>query len=94
MARINVEFIGLWRIFLGVRSVTIEVTTIDAARDYIEANYGPIFRKKLKSSSIYMKQSIWDSSNILLNGKNISQLDNQVFKDGDKLCLLSKVAGG
>ena len=94
MATINVEFIGLWRIFLGVRSVTIKATTIDEARDYIEAKYGPIFREKFKSSSINMKQSLWDSSNILLNGKNISLLYNPVFKDGDKLCLLSKVAGG
>lgn len=94
MARISINFIGLWRVFLGVRSVAAEVSTVDEARDYVEANYGPIFKEKLKSRGINQKQSIWDDSNILLNGKNISQLDNPVLRDGDKLDLLSKVAGG
>ena len=94
MARVNINFIGLWRIFLGVRSVTVEIDSIDEARDYIENTYGPVFQKKLKSRGINKKQSIWDNSNILLNGKNIGQLDKPVLKDGDKLDLLSRVAGG
>lgn len=94
MARVNINFIGLWRVFLGVQSITAEVGNIEEVRDYIETNYGPIFHKKLKSRGINKKQSIWDNSNILLNGKNINQLDEPVFKDGDKLDLLSKVAGG
>ena len=94
MARVNINFIGLWRIFVGVRSITVEVTSIDEARNYVEANYGPIFHRKLKSRGVTNKQSIWDNSNVLLNGKNISQLDKPVLKDGDKLDLLSRVAGG
>jgi molybdopterin converting factor small subunit len=94
LAKININFIGPWRIFLGVRSVTVEIDSIDEARDYVETNYGTIFHKKLKSRGINKKQSIWDNSNILLNGKNIRQLDKPVLKDGDKLDLLSRVAGG
>jgi molybdopterin converting factor small subunit len=94
LASVNINFIGPWRVFLGVRSITVEVASIDEARDYVETNYGPIFQKKLKSSGINKKQSIWDNSDILLNGKNIRQLDKPVLKDGDKLDLLSKVAGG
>lgn len=94
MAKVNINFVGLWRVFLGVRSITVEVTSIDEARDYVEKNYGPMFRKKLKSRGISKKQSIWDNSNVLLNGKNIVQLDKPTLKDGDKLDLLSKVAGG
>ena len=94
MAKININFIGPWRVFLGVRSVTVEVASIDEARNYVEANYGPIFHKKIKSRGINRKQSVWDNSNVLLNGKNIRQLDNPVLKDGDSLDLLSRVAGG
>lgn len=94
MARVNINFIGLWRVFLGVRSVTVEVNSIDEARDYVEATYGPIFQKKLKSSGVTKKQSIWDNSNVLLNGRNIRHLDKPVLKDGDNLDLLSRVAGG
>jgi molybdopterin converting factor small subunit len=93
LARININFIGLWRVLLGVPSITVEVTSLDEARDYIETNYGPIFREKFRSRG-NKKPSIWDNSNILLNGKNINQLDNPVLRDSDKLDLLSKVAGG
>jgi molybdopterin converting factor small subunit len=94
LARVNINFIGPWRVFLGVRTVIVEVGSIDEARAYVETTYGPVFQKKLKSKGITKKQSVWDNSNVLLNGKNITQLDNPVLKDGDKLDLLSKVAGG
>jgi molybdopterin converting factor small subunit len=94
LARVNINFVGPWRLFLGVRSVTVEIDSIDEARDYIETNYGPIFQKKLESRGINKKQSIWDNSNVLLNGRNIRHLDKPVLKDGDNLDLLSRVAGG
>ena len=94
MARVNINFIGPWRLFLDVRSVTVEVNSIDEARDYVENNYGPVFQKKLKSRGVTKKQSIWDNSNVLLNGRNIRHLDKPVLKDGDNLDLLSRVAGG
>jgi molybdopterin converting factor small subunit len=40
------------------------------------------------------KESIWDNSNILLNGTNIKLLNKVTFKEGDKLDLLPRVAGG
>ncbi|MCX6010477.1 MAG: hypothetical protein NTW48_10750, partial [Chloroflexi bacterium] len=89
MARVNINFIGPWRIFLGVRSATVEVNSIDEARDYVEATYGPVFQKKLKSRGVTKKQSVWDNSNILMNVNNIRQLDKPVLKDGYKLDLLS-----
>ena len=94
MARVTINFVGPWRLVLGERTVTAEVNTIDEARDYVETHYGPVYQKKLKSRGITKKQSIWDNSNILLNGRNIRQLDKPVLKDGDKLDLLSRVAGG
>jgi molybdopterin converting factor small subunit len=72
----------------------VEIDSIDEARDYVEKNFGPIFQKKLQSRGIKKKQSVWDNSNILLNGRNIRHLDKPVLKDGDNLDLLSRVAGG
>lgn len=94
MARVNINFIGPWRLFLGVRTVTIEANSLDEAREYIEANFGSIFHKRLQSKGIKKKQSVWDNSNILLNGRNIKQLDKPDLKDGDNLDLLPRVAGG
>jgi molybdopterin converting factor small subunit len=94
LAKVNINFIGPWRLFLDVRTVTAEINSIDEARDYVETNYGPIFQKKLQSRGIKKKQSIWDNSNVLLNGRNIRQLDEPALKDGDNLDLLPRVAGG
>jgi len=77
-----------------VRAVTVEVNSIDEARDYVETNYGPVYQKKLKSRGIKKKQSVWDNSNVLLNGMNIRQLDEPFLKDGDNLYLLPLVGGG
>lgn len=94
MPAININFIGPWRVFLGARNVTVDVNNIDEARDYVETNFGPMLEKKIKSMGVGKKQSIWDNSNILLNGTNINLLNKVTFKDGDKLDLLPKVAGG
>ena len=60
----------------------------------METKFSPSFEKKIKSIGLGKKQSIWDNSNILLNGTNIKLLKKITFKDGDKLDLLPKVAGG
>ena len=77
-----------------MRAVTVEVNSIDEARDYVETNYGPVYQKKLKSRGIKKKQSVWDNSNVLLNGMNIRQLDELFLKDGDNFYLLPLVGGG
>lgn len=94
LAKIDINFIGLWRVMLGVRSVTVELKDMEEAREYVETNYGPILRSKLLSRGITKNWSIWDSSNVLLNGKNIKQAHHSILEDGDRLDMISKVAGG
>lgn len=94
MATVNINFVGLWRVFLAVRTVTVEVDSIDEARDYVETNYGPVYNKKLRAKGVKKRQSVWDGSNVLLNGRNIKQLGKPELQDGDNLDLLPRVAGG
>jgi molybdopterin converting factor small subunit len=91
---ININFIGSWRIFLGARTITVNVDSIDDVRAYVETNFGPVFEKRIKSIGTGKRQSIWDNSNVLLNGTNIKLLNRIDLKDGDKLDLLPRVAGG
>ena len=93
MAKVTINFIGPWRLFLDVRTVTIEANNIKEARDY-ERTYGPAYAKKLKSRGIHEKQSVWENSHVLLNRRDIRQLDGLVLKDGDNLDLLPPMAGG
>jgi molybdopterin converting factor small subunit len=94
VAKIKINFIGPWSLFLGMRTITAEVNSIDEAKAYVETQYGPVYQEKLRSRGAHKKHSIWDSSNILLNGRNIKQLDEPALKDGDNLDLLLIVAGG
>lgn len=94
MAKVTINFIGPWRLFLGVGTVTVEVNTIAEARDYVETAYGPVYEKTLKSRGIHEKQSVWENSHVLLNRRDIRQLDEPVLKDGDNLDLLPPIAGG
>lgn len=94
MATVTINFIGPWRLFLGVGTVTVEVNTIEEARDYVEAIYGPVYEKSLKSRGIHEKRSVWENSNVLLNRRDIRQLDEPALKDGDNLDLLPPIAGG
>lgn len=94
LAKVNINFIGPWRVFLGVRAVTVDVNSLDEVKDYVEAHYGPAYEKKLKSMGANKKQPIWDNSNILLNGTNIKRLNVVILKEGDTLDMIPKVAGG
>lgn len=94
MAKVNINFIGPLRVFLGAQTVTVDVNSIDEAKEYVETHYGPFYEKKLKSMGANKKQSIWDNSVFLLNGRNIKQLDKPALKDGDRLDLMLLVAGG
>jgi molybdopterin converting factor small subunit len=94
LPEININFIGPWRVLLGARSVSVNVENIDEARDYVESKFAPVFEKKIKTMKVGKKQSIWDNSNILLNGTNIKLLNTINFKDGDKIDLLPRIAGG
>ncbi len=76
-------------------AVIADVSSIGEAREYVEANYGPAYRDKLLSMGVKRQLSIWQSSNVLLNGKNVKQMaEDSKLKDGDKLDLLLAVAGG
>jgi molybdopterin converting factor small subunit len=94
MPAIDINFIGPLRLFVGIRSVSIDVNNLEEARDYIEQHFGPTFEKKLQSMGAQKKMSVWETSNILLNGKNIQLLKTVKIKNGDRLDLISKVAGG
>lgn len=94
MASVQINFIGPWRLFVGTRGTRAELDNLDQARQYIEANFNPVYAKKLKSMGIKKMQSVWDNSNVFLNGTDIKKLKGSVLKDGDKLDFLPRVAGG
>jgi hypothetical protein len=94
MPLININFIGPLRLFVGMRSVSVNVYSLEEARVYVERNFGPVFERKLKSMGARKKMSIWDTSNVLLNGKGLKPEDIIALKDKDRIDLISRVTGG
>ncbi|HWU36407.1 MAG TPA: MoaD/ThiS family protein [Candidatus Acidoferrum sp.] len=94
MATVTINFVGGWRTFLGVRTVTIEVSTLAEARDFVEKNYGPVYHQKLAFRGMQKKQSVWESSNIMLNGRSLKKAGEPIVQDGDRIDLIPIVAGG
>jgi len=94
LAKIHISFFGPWQFFLDVRTIQADIKDVNEAKDYIETNYRPIFEKKIRSMGVYKKESVWENSNILINGRKIGLSDKTSFKDGDRLDLLPLVAGG
>ncbi|MBN1665289.1 MAG: MoaD/ThiS family protein [Deltaproteobacteria bacterium] len=55
---------------------------------------GGAYAKKFKPKESRNEAAIWDESHVLLNGINIRGLDHVALKDGDRLDLISRIAGG
>lgn len=94
MANIHIHFIGPWQLFLEVQKIQVDLKDISDARDFINAHYCSVFEKKLQSMGVNKKESVWDNSNVLLNGRKIGLSDKTTFKDGDRLDLIPLIAGG
>ncbi len=94
MAKVLLNFLGPLRLFLGEHSVIIEVDTVAEARKYIESHYAQAFQKKVRSMGVKKEVSLWNSSLFLLNGRSLSQEDDPVLKDHDRLDLGLAIAGG
>jgi hypothetical protein len=94
LAKVTINFIGLLRIFLGVRTVTIEVNGIDEVKEYVETHYGTLNRQKFNFQGIQKNQSLWQHSQFRLNGRSLNPVEKIILKDGDRLDLLVTAAGG
>ena len=79
---------------MGERMIELEADNINEVKDYIEDHFAPVFQEKFRSKGKKGNSSIWENSNILLNGKNIRKLNKPVLYDGDNIELLPKIAGG
>ncbi len=94
MAKVTINFIGPLRLFLGVRTITIEAHNIDEVRTYLETHYGMVYEQKVKGHGMGGMESIWGHGQFLLNGRSLKASEKIILKDGDRLDLLVTAAGG
>lgn len=94
MARVTLHFIGAWRLMLGIEQETIDAERLKDVEAYVESHWGPIYQQRLQSRNIHKDYSLWDNSNVLLNGRNIFAGVKSLLNDGDTIQLLPRVTGG
>jgi molybdopterin converting factor small subunit len=94
LAKVTVNFIGPLRLFLGVRTITIEASSLDEILAYVETHYGTIYGQKCKALGRGGMESMWQHSQFMLNGRSLKTSEKPVFKEGDRLDLLVTAAGG
>lgn len=94
MASITARFYSLWRLHLGIDSVTLQTDNIDDALTQLEEKLGSQLREKLEASGIHLDGKIQDHSLILLNGTALRNLKTTDLKEGDVLHIFPPAIGG
>ncbi|MCX6007442.1 MAG: MoaD/ThiS family protein [Chloroflexi bacterium] len=94
MASVTVKFNGMWRLYVGAGTATLQAGVIEEALKQIEKEFAPKFEKKLQERGVKLDGGILKLSYITLNRKNIKELAERTLKDGDILDLFVAVPGG
>jgi len=94
MASITVKFYSLWRLYLGVDSVTLQADNLDEALAQVEERFGPRLRERLQADGVQANGKIQDYSLILLNGTSLRNLKQTSLKEGDILQIFPPATGG
>jgi hypothetical protein len=94
MALVTVKFNGIWRLYVGAGTATLQAGIIDEALKQIEKDYAPKFEDKLKERGVKLDGGILKHSYITLNRKNVKEIAERSLKDGDILDLFVAVPGG
>jgi hypothetical protein len=93
MAAVTVNFNGIWKVYLGDKSPLCAANLDDAMLE-IERTFGPKFKEKWEGMGMKGEGGILQYSSLLLNGKNVKNLNERNLKDGDVLDVLLPVFGG
>ena len=94
MATVTVKFNGMWKLYVGQPSATINAATLEEALSVIARDYAPKFENKLADRGVKLDGGILKLSYVTLNHKSAKALKAQELKDGDVLDLFVAVPGG
>jgi molybdopterin converting factor small subunit len=94
MALLNVQFHGIWGLYLGTEKKPLEGGNLDEALARIEAEFGSPLRRKLQERGVRLDGDIRKYSYIALNSTGLQQLKDNCVRDGDILHIFPAVTGG
>jgi molybdopterin converting factor small subunit len=94
MASIVVKFYSLWRFYLGLDNVTLQVDNLSEALAQVEKRFGTHLREQLRADGVQVDGKIQDYSLILLNGTSLRNLKQTSLKEGDTVQIFPPATGG
>ena len=94
MASITVRFYGLWSLYLDTNAISLEENSLRKVLDRMDKEYGCRLQEQLQKSGVQVTGKLQDYSLVLLNGINISNVEGDELKEGDKLQIFPPAAGG
>lgn len=94
MASVTVRFYSLWRLYLGIDRLSLEVDNLEEALAQIEVRFGSRLREQLQVRGIQVDGKMQDYSLVLLNGTSLRNLEQTELREGDILHIFPPAAGG
>jgi hypothetical protein len=94
MPVVEVQFHGLWGLYLGVGKSKIEADTVSQLLVLVENRYGVTLRQKIMERGARLDGEIIKYSYMALNTTGLKQLKSDVLKPGDVLHIFPSIAGG
>lgn len=94
MAKVSLQFHGIWGLLLGMQKSPLEADDMPAAIQKIETGYEPLLKAKLQERGAKLDQGLLKASVIILNRENIGESRRKALKDGDVIHVFPAVTGG
>lgn len=94
MPIVEVQFHGIWGLYLGSGKFKLECDTVDTLMEMVESKFGDSLRQKIAEHGAKLDGAIAKYSYIALNDTSLNQLDNVELKSGDVLHIFASIPGG
>ena len=94
MPAVEVQFHGLWGLYLGSGKTRIEADTVRQLFVLVENRFGVTLRQRIMERGAKLDGEIIKYSYMALNTTGLKQLKNDDLKPGDVLHIFPSIAGG
>jgi hypothetical protein len=94
MPVVEVQFHGLWGLYLGAGKTKIEAGTVGQLLVLVENRFGVTLRQKIMERGAKLDGEIVKYSYMALNTTGLKQLESGDLKPGDVLHIFPSIAGG
>jgi hypothetical protein len=94
MPLIEVQFHGIWGLYLGSGKFKLECDTVDTLMELVESKFGDSLRQKIAEHGAKLDGGIAKYSYIALNNTGLKQLNSVELKPGDVLHIFASIPGG